>query len=287
MESSQSIVTANLYRLSKRVQKVSYSFKNLITLRLEDENRQLHLVISQLRSARRTSQETVDLALADKQNYILTIQQQETQIETLNQRLNDMSLSLQDLVHLKKEVAEFYDIRAEYELLQRKETENNRVRYELEGRIEVLRTEVKGYEQEAKLKKREIESLHRVMIEREKEIERERDRERDRERQLMEDKEKVWCGIRDRERNENEEKVKELHEIIQERDRSIEEEKILKRKMEIDMIAEKKRLQVMLQHALSQLQNSQNDSVDRILIKNLILRYFQQRRLTNFPVFLT
>lgn len=87
-----------------------------------------------------------------------------------------------------------------------------------------------------------------------------------------------WINKLQEETQSYQKKIEVLQKDLKEKELQIEDEVLLKRKLEIEMITEKKKLSTTLQHALNQLQNSQNDSVDRILIKNLIVRYFQQRR---------
>ena len=66
-------------------------------------------------------------------------------------------------------------------------------------------------------------------------------------------------------------KVKQQEEIIN-------EDALHRRKMELDLIAEKKKMQRTLEDALRGLKNSQEDVVDRTLIANLIVSYFQRKR---------
>ena len=56
------------------------------------------------------------------------------------------------------------------------------------------------------------------------------------------------------------------------------DESLLRRKAEIDMSTEKRRMQRTLEQALTQLQNVQKDVVDRVLISNLLVSYFQRKR---------
>ena len=56
------------------------------------------------------------------------------------------------------------------------------------------------------------------------------------------------------------------------------DEALLRRKAELDMNAEKRRMQKTLEGAVAQLRNSQADVVDRTLISNLIISYFKRKR---------
>ena len=56
------------------------------------------------------------------------------------------------------------------------------------------------------------------------------------------------------------------------------DEMLLRRKLEIDTTTEKKKMHSTLEQALSKLQHSQEDTVDRTFVKNLVVTYFRQKR---------
>ena len=58
----------------------------------------------------------------------------------------------------------------------------------------------------------------------------------------------------------------------------LEDEKLLRRKSEMDLQAEKMKMQRALEGALQQLHNTQEDTVDRALITNLVVTYFRRNR---------
>jgi hypothetical protein len=61
-------------------------------------------------------------------------------------------------------------------------------------------------------------------------------------------------------------------------EQQLSDEALKRRKFQYDMNMEKKRMQKTLEDALIQLKNSQEDVVDRTLISNLIVSYFQRKR---------
>ena len=61
-------------------------------------------------------------------------------------------------------------------------------------------------------------------------------------------------------------------------ERKLDDEMLFRRKAEIDMNTEKRRMAKTLDSALKQLQNSREDVVDRALIANLIVNYFHRNR---------
>ena len=64
----------------------------------------------------------------------------------------------------------------------------------------------------------------------------------------------------------------ELHESKQ----RVEDEALLRRKAQIDLNNEKKKMQKSLEGTLAQLRNNQADVVDRALIANLVASYFEK-----------
>ena len=61
-------------------------------------------------------------------------------------------------------------------------------------------------------------------------------------------------------------------------ERKVDDEALLRRKAEIDMNTEKRRMAKTLDAALLQLNNSREDVVDRAMIANLIVNYFHRNR---------
>jgi hypothetical protein len=53
---------------------------------------------------------------------------------------------------------------------------------------------------------------------------------------------------------------------------------ILRRKADLDLNAEKRKMQKTIETAISQLRNTQDDVIDRALIANLLVSYFKRRR---------
>lgn len=165
-----------------------------------------------------------------------------------------------------------------YQSTHRQLSERERMIYDLESKLESNSSDLKVTQQELSSRLQELENLHHVISSMEKESNHALQRHED----LW--KEKMSClesELQVKFLNDSQvlqckyhEQTQEIHRLQQQ----LEDEKLLKRKFEIEMISEKKKLHTTLQHALNQLQNSQNDSIDRLLIKNLILRYFQQKR---------
>ena len=165
-----------------------------------------------------------------------------------------------------------------YQATQRELSDRERTIYDYEGKIEVYQSDLKVTKQDLAIRSKELENIHLAMNRMEKEYQ----------LNLKKIDESSNAKLK-RYENECNHKIQEeiqvyqlkidvLEKELKEKQLQIEDEVLLKRKLEIEMITEKKKLSTTLQHALNQLQNSQNDSVDRVLIKNLIVRYFQQRR---------
>ncbi|CAM6031412.1 unnamed protein product, partial [Sphagnum compactum] len=72
--------------------------------------------------------------------------------------------------------------------------------------------------------------------------------------------------------------LQKLNEIKLTLEQNLSDEALLRRKAELDMNTEKRKMQKTLETALQQLQNSREDVVDRTLIANLIVSYFKRNR---------
>lgn len=73
-------------------------------------------------------------------------------------------------------------------------------------------------------------------------------------------------------------KLQTKEDVIQQSEQKSQDEGILRRKAELELNGEKRRMQRTLENALKQLENSQKDVVDRVLITNLIVSYFQRNK---------
>ena len=154
----------------------------------------------------------------------------------------------------------------------------NRTRYDVESQLEATISDFLIAKQDLSLKSAELENLHRVIsgIEKEKTaaIKRSEEGFDERVKKLKQE----WVTRLDELREEHEGNICMIRKQLEEAKLRIQDEELLRRKMELDMTAEKKKMHKTLENALSQLQNSQEDCVDRVLVKNLIVTYFQQKR---------
>lgn len=72
--------------------------------RLETENRQLREVVTQLRNAHKSTQESADIALADRQSYFDTIEQQRKELQVLREKLTNYNSLSEENPQLLQEV---------------------------------------------------------------------------------------------------------------------------------------------------------------------------------------
>jgi outer membrane protein TolC len=75
--------------------------------RIEAENRQLHQIVSQLRTARRTTQENAETAFADRQSSRETIEQQRKELNDLREKLKNYHIITEENTHLLETVDTF------------------------------------------------------------------------------------------------------------------------------------------------------------------------------------
>jgi hypothetical protein len=157
-------------------------------------------------------------------------------------------------------------------------SDTQRCLYELEIQFESSSSELKLTKQELTSRLQELENLHQLIQSIETDATQQQ-RRCDEVWKLKTEKLEMALNEKFAEECQRSEAIQsELKLKLEESLRQVEDERLLRRKFEIEMSSEKKKLHLTLQHALSQLQNSQMDSIDRMLIKNLILRYFQQKR---------
>jgi hypothetical protein len=160
----------------------------------------------------------------------------------------------------------------------KKLSETERAQYDLQSQLDLTVSDLKICRQDMAIKNQELGNLHSALenIDRERvfSLQRSEDAHNDKIKKLQHE----WLARLEEARREHEEQVIECRSHVKELEVKLEEEVLLRRKLEIDVSSEKRKMSRTLEHALKQLQNSQADSVDRVLVKNLLLTYFRQKR---------
>lgn len=202
------------------------------------------------------------------------------------QRLSRLSAQANDeLAKYQMNEKEFAILRERYikldrELSQQQQTNLSleKDKYDLEAKLEVLTTDLKLINKDLEQREIEIANLNSSIMYFEKEKENDRLKfRRDYENQLqiyrkrmdddLESMETVW-----------KEKIKQYEKSIKDLELRLQDEQLLRRKAEVDINQDRKRMQHTLNEALERLKNSQEDVVDRTLVANLIVSYFKRKR---------
>jgi ATP-dependent Lon protease len=157
-------------------------------------------------------------------------------------------------------------------------SELERLKYDTESRLETALSDSLILTQDLTIKSREVDVLHTALVSTEKEKALVMKKMEEGYQEKVKKIEGDWGDRLDKEKERYLREKVELEKRLVDATSRIEEEILTRRKMQMEMTAEKKKMHSTLQSALNKLQNSQADSVDRTLVKNLIITYFQQKR---------
>ena len=160
----------------------------------------------------------------------------------------------------------------------RKLSHTEKAQYDLQAQLDATTSDLKISRQDMAVKTKELENVLSAIesLERDKVALLRRSEEVHSEKMARAQRE--WVSRLEEIRREHEEVEGSFRSRERELEMRLEEEVLLRRKMEMDVSVEKRKMNKTLEHALKQLQNSQADSVDRVLVKNLLLTYFKQKR---------
>jgi hypothetical protein len=265
----------------------------ILFCRMETESRQLHQVISQLRQARRSNQENADTAIADRES-----------------QQNIIDLQLQELIELRvikmkyhSSESEGNSIRAKLDMLQssvektkltnaskissledqldetkRQLAQVEREKYEVESNLEASVSDVMIIRHDLALRNQELENLHKALNSLEKDYENKMRVIKNENQGKIDVIEQEWLEKSKDEKDFLAQDVEFYKKKVEEIEEKCQDEILLRRKLEMDISAEKRKLNQTLELALNKLHHSQEDVVDRTLVKNLVVTYFRQRR---------
>lgn len=280
-ESSQCAASQDVISMKQKNQK------------LETEVRQLHQVISQLRQARRSNQENVESAKADRES-------QNAIIERQNQELSDLRVYKAKFMSSEEKneslTRELNHLRSDYHASESSATSRistlesdvaglrqqlatcEAEKYDVEARLEAARSDVMIARHDLSLRSQELENLHAAISSMEKEHEGRMRAARLDQQGKLEALEEEWARKLEGEKEFYLQDVEFYKQRVEEWEERVQDERLLRRKMEIEMSAEKSNMHNTLKEALDKLQHSQEDTVDRTLVKNLVVTYIRQKR---------
>lgn len=250
--------------------------------RLETEGRQLHQVIAQLRQARRSNQESADTAQADRESYQSTIASQQRELDTLRgaQRQLLLAESARDSAVRSSSLlgAEVSALEDRLEEAVRQAARQESRAYEAESRLEAAQSAELILRHDLSLRTLELENLHAALSSIEKECESRVRGVRNEHQKKILSLEEEWHERSESEKEALLQDADFYRQKVQLAEERAQDEVLLRRRLEMDMSAEKRRLSGALEEALHRLQHSQEDVVDRTLVKNLVVTYFRQKR---------
>ena len=261
---------------------------------METENKQLHQVILQLRNVRKVSKEDVDTLQAERDELKRTSEQYKLEnaqlIEKLKvneQSIEDVPKLQEDIIMLQEKVKEYEEARREGMLIidekKREVARLEKLVYDNQAAADVSAADIRMLNEDLDRKDLELQNLRNALTG----TEAEQDQMK---RILQNDFEKKLASIESKFKTEITEndalwevKLKEAASLLKSTDQLLQDAKILQRKAELDLSAEKKRMQKTVEHAISQMRNTADDVVDRALLANLLVSYFKRNRYNFFP----
>lgn len=249
---------------------------------MEAENKQLHQVIKQLRQVRKNNQGESDSLIAERDELRINNTSLQEEIAKLQTIIDNNTTNTELISKFKSDIQSYQNKLITIEQLL---DTNNKIisnlekdNYEKTSNMEILKSDYLLLQQEAEQKSLELRNLKDAINEFEKEklveIERIKLNHVNNMNQLRNELELVITSIK----NENNEKLLLQQQRTNYLLEQIQEHELFRRKAEIDLINEKKTMQRSLENALSQLQNSQNDVIDRATVASLVVSYFQKKR---------
>ena len=153
-----------------------------------------------------------------------------------------------------------------------------RKKYELESQLESSLSDVMIARHDLSLRQQELDNIHQALNNLEKEHDNKIRFIKNEHGQHIDKIDEEWLQKLNNEKENYEQDVAFYKQQLDNMNAKHEDEVLLRRKLEIDISQEKRRLNEALEVALNKLQHSQEDVVDRTLVKNLVVTYFRQKR---------
>jgi hypothetical protein len=260
---------------------------------VETESRQLHQVITQLRQARRSNQEHADTAIADRdsQQHIVDTQLNElTALRVLKTKYNssetknDSITAELDMLRSSMEIMKntsatnLADLERKLDEAKRQVAKIERLKYDVESRLEAAVSDVMILRHDLSLRNQELDNLHQALNNLEKDYAHKMRVIKTEHQAKIDVIEQEWLDKSVDEKEFFLQDIEFYKKKVEEGEEKCQDEILLRRKLEIDISAEKRKLNHTLELALHKLQHSQEDVVDRTLVKNLVVTYFRQKR---------
>jgi chromosome segregation ATPase len=260
---------------------------------MEVESRQLHQVISQLRQSRRVEKVNVDEALAERDSQKDIIESQAKEISVLRKEVFALSqqrtTDVAQITEMSDELTRIALSRDNIQnrvnecerLLEERDRETGKLlreNYELQSQYAACSSDLLIAQHDLNECSAELENMKIAVRNIEKEYEQKQRRLEQTYRDKNEAIKQEWIARLESERELFEESKSDLKTQLAEALRARDEEVLLRRKLDMEVAEEKRKMNVALERAIEQLNNSREDTVDRALVKNLLVSYFERHR---------
>jgi chromosome segregation ATPase len=249
---------------------------------LDTENKQLHQVIAQLRQVRKTSKGESDNAIAERDELRAQCAALQAEVSSLQEALRSRTVAEATVAQLRSEMgalaASLSTSERNLDAARRALAQREKECYDKDAELEVTRSDMLIARQELERRLVEVRNLQEAVSQ----VESEKAFVTSRFQRDLAEKIDACKRANEAERGQT---VAQLQaELETERERrlklegSTQDYELFYRKAEMDFAQEKKKMQRTLEHALQQLNNSESQVIDRMLVANLIVSYFKRRR---------
>jgi chromosome segregation ATPase len=248
----------------------------------ESEGRKLHQVISQLRNARKAQSGDEQSALQELvhlRNLTQTLTQENEALMTSLAEQEELAKLVPDLqnelAHLQREFSRIdvsLNETKRYLAIREKEL------YDANTAVNVAQSEQRILQQELDYRAQEIRNLKGAISDMESDYKHQLNILRSQAVEAEKGKEALTQTLAQQAENINQSKLHEMEQKYLKLKQDYDDQELMKRQFELEFNKEKKRMQGAVEEAVRQLQNSSQDVIDRPLIANLIVSYFQRKR---------
>ena len=253
--------------------------------RLDSENKQLQVIISQLRSNRRNNKDEVDSIILERNQLKESVEAQKDELTKLRIQVNDniriaetnySASLLGELESLKKVYQatnqELHEYKSSYSLLEQR-------CHQIQSSHDVFVSDHLGLKQDLANRETELNNMRSIVHQLEEQYKSQLGRFQAEQQSKLKAQEQELKRKHDKIMEEFQIKFDEQSAQLKEAKQKIETEMLLRRKAEVEMRRDKKKMEAGFESTLKQMQNSNIDNmVDRTLVANLIVSYIQRRR---------
>ncbi len=250
--------------------------------RLETENRQLHQVIAQLRQARKVTKGEEEGAMQERDELRLATSAQLAEIARLERVLSGNIATSESVTKLRGELSNALNkavlLEQALEDAKRQLSTLESSYYHKEAQLDIATSDLLLARQDLEQRVQEVRNLVEALSQAQRESKGEAGRV---ERELVERSRQIQLSYDEKSRRveaEWRQRLEGAEVALRAAEQQSEDHQLFRRKAELDCNAEKRRVQKTLEGALEQLNNSQQDVIDRTLVANLLVSYFKRRR---------